>query len=109
MPNSPALMASCWSVADIIDAEQRWLTLSSTERAFTPRRFLTRFSRYLPQPASILCPKVSVPTELSYSQINVPLSSWIPSDTQTMTLQFFSKEFSTALRNSSWSKAVSGR
>ena len=45
---------SLWSVADIMEAEQRWLTFNSTERAFTPRRFLTRFSRYLPQPASIL-------------------------------------------------------
>ena len=34
--------------------------------------FLTKFSRYLPHPASILCPKVSVPTALSYSQIKTP-------------------------------------
>ena len=37
-----------------MEALQRWLTFSSMERAFTPSRLRTRFSRYLPQPASIL-------------------------------------------------------
>ena len=108
-PNSPARIASCWSVSESMDAEQRWLTLSSTERALTPRRLRTRFSRYLPQPASILWPKASVPAALSYSQMKVPSLSWIPSDTQTTTLQFFSKEALTFRRNSSTSKSVSGR
>ena len=54
-PYLPAMTASCWSAADSMETEQRWLTFNSTERAFTPSLPRTRRSRYFPQPASILC------------------------------------------------------
>lgn len=62
-------MASCWSVADLIDARA---TLAGgfkfyTRTGFYTGGFLTRFPRYLPQPPQHLS-KVSMPTELSYSR-----------------------------------------
>ena len=53
-PKEPEAMASFWSALESIALEQRWDTFNSTERTLTPRRSLTRFSRYFPEPVSIL-------------------------------------------------------
>ena len=108
-PYLPAMTASCWSAADSMETEQRWLTFNSTERAFTPSLPRTRRSRYFPQPASILWPKLSSPASLSYSHTNTPSLSRIPSETHTTTALFTEKHSSTFFRNASWSKGTSGR
>ena len=87
------------------EALQRWLTFSSTERAFTPRRSRTRFSRYLPQPRHLLNPicgrKCRYPQRNHTRRLKVPSASWIPSETQTTTQQSFSRAFSISFRKSS--------